>query len=187
MCIQKWTLTLRAWSSQQVRVKAWTVLAMVRTTTACRAAPAMEATIHIPTDYRLTSARPVSDRNSVSPPTYPSATPSWQEAPGWFPLLRKLSPLNPCNALYQTLPNPTNTHRQAICGFSKNMWCGNAVLTCLFCCVWMRNCGSVPKPSNCLAVYRLHKRSILTEKKKKLYIGLVMCMSQGSMVFLCTF
>ncbi len=32
----------------------------------------------------------------------------------------------------------------------------------------MRNCGSVPKPSNCLAVYRLHERSILTEKEKKL-------------------
>lgn len=151
-----------------MRVIAWTVLVMVRTTTACRAAPAMEATLHIPTDYRLTSARPCQTATVCHLQHTHQPLPAGRKHLADFHSSENtLSSISPCNALYQTLPNPTNTHRQAICGFSKNMWCGNAVLTCLFCCVCMRNRGSVPKPSNCLAVYRLHKHSILTEKEKK--------------------
>ncbi len=120
----------------------------------------------------VTSKIPIS-HSQLAGSTWLSSTPQ-----------KTLSPLNPCNALYQTLPNPTNTHRQAICGFSKNMWCGNAVLTCLFCCVCMRNCGSVPKPSNCLAVYHLHECSILTEKKKKLLrLGYVYVTRHGKILF----
>ncbi|XDV15009.1 hypothetical protein PO909_015163 [Leuciscus waleckii] len=112
----------------------WTVLAMVRTTTACRAAPAMEATIHIPTDYRLTSARPYQTATVCHLQHTHQPVPAGRKHLADFHSSQNSLPSQPLQHFISDPPtHAMNTHKQAICGFSKNMWCGNAVLTCLFC------------------------------------------------------